>query len=325
MFSNFENFKQFYDIGISTDFPYHMFPPNYYRGENDLNEIDNFFYDKSLNDYENENISYYNIDILYNNNNRPNIILSDKGKEKVVNKNSKITTNNNTIPSDIKNNERKYKNTSKMGRKRKREKGEDINDVNNGNESSHDKYWHDNLRLKFKRHFIRYLILFINDLISVSPYLTKKEKKEKIYKIDSVYVNTTKKDDNKSMLNLTAGQFLSREICEKCHSLNKNNNIKIINHIYETDDKRLKEVLGKTMRELMKIFCSNEIENNIYKDFKRLKNFVEDILINKENENENYIKSFIFQGEHFEDEYDKIKGRKLKGEEKIDIIIEISK
>ena len=113
------------------------------------------------------------------------------------------------------------------------------------------------------------------------------------------------------MLDLTANEFLSREICEKC-KIDKNHNIKVINYIYSVNDTNIIEVLNKSIRELMIIFCSNKIEDNIYKDFKRLNDYIQDILIEKKHENENYITEFIYQANNFEKEYNKIDGRKEK-------------
>ena len=201
----------------------------------------------------------------------------------------------------LNNNKKKY-NTKNMGRKKKGE------NLNNENKKIHNKMKADNIRLKFKRGFIKSLIDFINKLINNS---SKLKRKRKTRKLNSVFVNNIKKDQNLKMLDLTANEFLSREICGK-YNIDKNHNIKVINYIYTVNDTNIIEVLNKSIRELMIIFCSNVFEDNIFKDFKRLNDYVQDILIGKKHENEKYITEFIYQARNFEKEYRKIYGRKEK-------------
>ena len=209
----------------------------------------------------------------------------------------------NEMSNDINNNNQKKRyNTKNMGRKRKNE----FQDENNKKIIIHDKTKADNMRLKFKRAFIKNLIEFINALIKNS---TKLKRKGKIKKINSVYVNNIKKEVNLNMLNLTAKEFLSRDICQKCKMFSKDYNIKMINYIYDKKDITLIEVLNKTIRELMKIFCSTEIGDNIFKNFKRLNDYINNILIDKNHEKESYIEKFIYQALNFEQEYKKLDGR----------------
>ena len=209
----------------------------------------------------------------------------------------------NEMSNDINNNNQKKRyNTKNMGRKRKNE----FQDENNKKIIIHDKTKADNMRLKFKRAFIKNLIEFINALIKNS---TKLKRKGKIKKINSVYVNNIKKEVNLNMLNLTAKEFLSRDICQKCKMFSKDYNIKMINYIYDKKDITLIEVLNKTIRELMKIFCSTEIGDNIFKNFKRLNDYINNILIDKKKKKESYIEKFIYQALNFEQEYKKLDGR----------------
>ena len=233
-----------------------------------------------------------------------------KNKDKLTINETKKSTNEPSLFNDIKvkeisnennNNKKKY-NTINMGRKRKGE----IKEENMKSIVIHDKSKPDNMRLKFKRAFFNYLIEFINFLIKKS---IKLKKKGKIKKLQSKYINTIKKDQNLHMLDLTAKEFLSRDICEKCKCISKDHNKKFINYIYNSNEISLIEVLDKTIRELMSIFCSIAIEDNIFKYFKRLNDYINSVLIEKKHESESYINKFIYQAQNYEKEYKKLDGR----------------
>ena len=244
---------------------------------------------------------------IINNNNSPLVDNNFSGIQELTVTGSKKPTNEISLINSVKvdektnNNKKRRYNTKNMGRKKK---GDNLNyDIEN--KKIHNKMKPDNMRLKFKRGFIIFLIDFINKLINGSSKL-----KRKIKKLKSIFVNTIKKDLNLKMLDLTACEFLSREICEKCKKIDKDHNKKVINYIYSVNDTNIIEVLNKSIRELMIIFCSDKKEDNIFKYFKRLNNYVQDILIGKKNENELYITEFIHHAKNFEEEYKKIDGRK---------------
>ena len=274
-------------------------------------EYNSDFLGTNLKEIDEENNSS-NDNIYFLKNNLLNIIKSpNEEKEDKIDKkdeNLKKTGNNKSteektltnelIIKDIPKNEKKY-NTTNMGRKRK---GYDYHE-----KEVHSKESEDNIRIKFKRLFINNLIFFINTLLKQSPYVKLNELQ--IRKLESSYVNTTKKDKNLKMLNLTVGEFLSNPICKKFKKVPKDNNIKIIKLIYEEDEKRILKILNRKVRDLLKIFCRDKIRNNVFKRYKRLKDYVEDF-INKKKEKENYIEKFIYQGKHFEEIYKEIDGRK---------------
>ena len=257
------------------------------------------------NNSSSDNIYFLKNKIL-NNINSPNyekediIVKKEENLKKTGNNKSteEKTLTNGLIIRDNSKNEKKY-NTTNMGRKRKGY----IPDK----KKVHSKESEDNIRIKFKRLFINNLILFINNLLKQSPNI--KLNGLEIKKLESSYANTTKKDKNLKMLNLTVGEFLSNPICKKFKKIPKNNNINVIKLIYEEDEKRIVKILNRTVRELMKIFCRNKVRNNVFKRFKRLKDYVEEFT-NKKKEKESYIKKFVYQGKNFEEIYKEIDGRK---------------
>lgn len=225
-------------------------------------------------------------------------------KEKFVKNNSKKSTSDNSLSDKVilKDNSNIIKNekNKNLGRKRKGE-------IYNENEV-HNKERPDNIRIKFKRLFFKNLILFINFLLDKSTNFKLKGKK--FQKIDSAYINNMKKDKNLKMLDLPAVQILSKDICKKYKRYEKDNNRKIIKIIYEENEISLIEVLNKKIRELMITFCSDNVEEGIFENYKRLKNYVEELYINKNKEKESFIKKFIYEANNFEKELKKLDGRK---------------
>lgn len=225
-------------------------------------------------------------------------------KEKFVKNNSKKSTSDNSLSDKVilKDNSNIIKNekNKNLGRKRKGE-------IYNENEV-HNKERPDNIRIKFKRLFFKNLILFINFLLDKSTNFKLKGKK--FQKIDSAYINNMKKDKNLKMLDLPAVQILSKDICKKYKRYEKDNNRKIIKIIYEENEISLIEVLNKKIRELMITFCSDNVEEGIFGNYKRLKNYVEELYINKNKEKESFIKKFIYEANNFEKELKKLDGRK---------------
>lgn len=306
--NNYETFNDINEIVYNKAFEECKEPVNIFEV---LPKITSY---KEYDNYNNDNI-YFNQITKTNFNINPNTelifhIFKNIKKSNVIE--TKKSTNEPSFINDLKMkeisndfqniNKKKRYNTKNMGRKRKNE----IQDKNNVKIVIHDKTKADNMRLKFKRAFIKSLIEFINFLIKNS---TKLKRKGKIKKINSIYVNNIKKDLNLKMLNLTAKEFLSRDICQKYKLFSKDYNIKMIDYIYDNKDITLIEVLNKTIRELMKIYCSTEIENNAFKYFKRLNDYINSILIDKNHEEENYIHKFIYQALNFEQEYKKLDGR----------------
>ena len=225
-------------------------------------------------------------------------------KEKFVKNNSKKSTSDNSLSDKVilKDNSNIIKNekNKNLGRKRK---GEFYNE-----NEVHNKERPDNIRIKFKRLFFKNLILFINFLLDKSTNFKLKGKK--FQKIDSAYINNMKKDKNLKMLDLPAVQILSKDICKKYKRYEKDNNRKIIKIIYEENEISLIEVLNKKIRELMITFCSDNVEEGIFENNKRLKNYVEELYINKNKEKESFIKKFIYEANNFEKELKKLDGRK---------------
>ena len=101
------------------------------------------------------------------NNTPPLVDNNSNGNEKITVIGTKKSTSENSLfncvnleEKKLNNNKKKY-NTKNMGRKKKGE------NLNSENKKMHNKMKPDNIRLKFKRGFINFLIDFINNLIII--------------------------------------------------------------------------------------------------------------------------------------------------------------
>ena len=234
-----------------------------------------------INTTNNNNYSIEHIDSIY-----------------IKNNNLEQINNNIIINIDLsKRAKRIIKNKKNMGRKKK----DNIKFNKKVLQSNiHDKYKPDNIRIRYKRCFFKYLIKMINNRISKSPKLNKKGK---IKKLKSSIMTNTKKDKTLLMLNLTAREYLSLDIHNKL----------LIEYIYIKNEISLIEILDKTIRELMIIFCSDLNKYEEYKDFKRLQYHIDNELITKFHEDKEYIALFIDQAIKFEEKYKKLDGRYENG------------
>ena len=218
-----------------------------------------------------------------------------------IKKNNDLKETNNNVINNIDlsiKNKKIINNTKNMGRKK--------DNKNCNKKYKHNKYIPDNIRLRYKSCFFKYLIKLINNRISKCPKL---KKRGTIKQLSSSIITNTKKDKTLLMLNSTAKEYLSLVITSKYKKLPKDHNKKLIEYIYKIKEISLIEILDKTIRELMTIFCSDYNKYEEFKDFKRLQYHIDNELIAKHHEDEEYIALFKDQAINFEEKYKELDGR----------------
>ena len=112
-----------------------------------------------------------------------------------IKKNNELKETNNNVINNIDlsiKNKKIINNTKNMGRKK--------DNKNCNKKYKHNKYIPDNIRLRYKRSFFKYLIKFINNRISKCPKL---KKRGTIKQLTSSIITNTKKDKTLLMLNST--------------------------------------------------------------------------------------------------------------------------
>ena len=201
--------------------------------------------------------------------------------------------------------QKKVKIFVKMGRKRKGE----IYDK----EKVHNNESKDNIKIKFKRLFFKYLIKFLNDKLEKSKNLKLNSLSFK--KINSGYIKSLKKSLNLEMLDSPASVVLSRDIAKRYKNFDRDHNKKVIDLIYEENEESLMNILNESIRRLMEIFCNEKKEEGLFKEYKRLdeciKNFIKDLSENGKDK-EDYFNKLKCEGVNFEEGLKRIFGRNRK-------------
>lgn len=226
-------------------------------------------------------------------------VINDEENEIRIKKNKTNISNRNEFEV-----QRKKKDIAKLGRKRKGE----IKDK----ENSHSKDGIDNIRIKYKRLFFNNLIKFLNKRLRKSKNLRLNSLSFK--KLNSEYIKKLTKKINLEMLNSPAFVILSLDIAKQYKNFDKDYNKKIIDLILKENDESLISILNKNIGQLMKIFCSDKKEDDLFMEYKRLDeyiaNFIDEL---PENENEeDYFKKLKYEGENFEKSLNSISGRNRK-------------
>ena len=227
-------------------------------------------------------------------------VINNEENEIKTNKSNSSISNRNDVKV-----QKKIKIFVKMGRKRKGE----IYDK----EKVHNNESKDNIKIKFKRLFFKYLIKFLNDKLEKSKNLKLNSLSFK--KINSGYIKSLKKSLNLEMLDSPASVVLSRDIAKRYKNFDRDHNKKVIDLIYEENEESLMNILNENIRRLMEIFCNEKKEEGLFKEYKRLdeciKNFIKDLSENGKDK-EDYFNKLKCEGVNFEEGLKRIFGRNRK-------------
>lgn len=207
-------------------------------------------------------------------------------KTQNISDSSKTRCTSNTIVKQKKNEEyfkiEKVKKKVKLGRNSKNEIYLQKN--------QHTKDEINNIITKIKRNVMSNIIYFINILLKNSENPRIKERR--LNKIDQSIIIVCKKEQNLELLEKTLKDLLSSEISIKYRHFDKNYNKELIDIILEEDDEDIKEVLNKTLEDMVNIYVQDIVEDNIYKDFRRIKDDKSDILELYENDGTEYFNKY---------------------------------
>ena len=185
----------------------------------------------------------------------------------------------------------------KLGRKKKFSFGK----------GKHDKFQKDNLIRKFKAHFMNNILDFVNSCFLINYNGKRKNHIKIIKKLSSFKIKLISKEENLKWLDTKLKYILSQRITSKIHCEN-DFNIKLIKRIYEEGkEKKVINILEKTVREFWHIYKYGTTDQ-YYLGFKTLNDDVKFFRLKGESENYiNLYKSICFE---YETIFQNIIGRK---------------
>ena len=230
-----------------------------------INKINKKYYDTSLKVLENIKIEEDNSPKLYSfddiaekilrNDDYKNKFASDvdsmftkveKLESKFLNKKRHSDGNEynclNELMENEKNKSNEQKNYNKRGRKPK----------NKISYKEHDKLASDNIIKKIKTEFFKYIVLFINNIISTKNLIYN----HKIYKIDYELINRLNREIDLKYLNTTLKDLLSLNVSPKFTKVEPESNKNYIQKILDEKsiDETIKFAFNMTFRDFIEIF-----------------------------------------------------------------------
>ena len=282
-----------------------LYSPEYREGyDNDNNEPNAENHDLK------EDVPPLNID------NKPSDISNDRAnadKQPNVTITQTKTTNDKTIcPNIIPLKKEKIFDIDKkphLGRKRK-DKFYNIKSI------THTKEGKDNILIKIKRRVYNYSLVLINSLLNITD--NPKLKGKRLVKNENSLISSYNKEKNMELLDLKLKDIFSKNISKKFKFLDKDYNKDLISFILRGNDKDLNLILKKTFREMIELYCNDNVEDNIFKYFNRLKDDLKEFKI--KGETGEYIKIYEEKAKRFEENILKIDERPKRRNHQLEIL-----
>jgi hypothetical protein len=196
-------------------------------------------------------------------------IKIEKLESKFLNKKRHSDDNESNFLNEFMENEKNKSNEQKNYKKRGRKP------INKEGIKEHDRMAADNIIKKIKTEFFKYMILFINNIISTINLIYN----HKIYKMDYELINRLNREIDLKYLNTTLKDLLSLNVSPKFTKVepesNKNYIEKILNE--KSIDETIKFVLNMTFRDFIKIFSYKKKIRELLIEYKVNDYNIEDI------------------------------------------------
>lgn len=183
---------------------------------------------------------------------------------------------------------------TKLGRKRKgsNEKG------------NHNEYTVDHIILKIKTHMIKFLMTFINDILSQNDY------EDIILQINAERANNNTIEYNEKLLKMTLKELFSVPISGKngkIYYANQNHNKEVLDKIYKEQNHFVNRVLDSTFFECIKHFRGTEFKYALIglEDYYNIN--IQEL---EENYEDDYVKKFQKVLLNYENEIKKMQSKK---------------
>lgn len=131
-------------------------------------------------------------------------------------------------------------------------------------------------------------------------------------KLNSGFVKSLKKDVINKMFDSPVFEVLSQPIAKKYKKFESDHNIKLVNLIFKENEENLINIISKPTRELFRAFIGNTNDDLLLKNY-RLDDAIKEL---SKKESKDYIEKLKYEAIHFEENFNKIIGRKPKKDKK---------
>ncbi len=237
-----------------------------------------------------------------------NLKKKDSKKENESNSSDSIKDNNENKSDDI---QRIYKKEKVFSIKKITKRGRIKK--NSSKKGKHDKNNRDNIIRKFKVKLMNSLYDYINRSFIINTN-RQTQKIKIIKKLSSKDIKSIKKEDNIKWFNSQIKNVFSQNISTKIAHYDLDYNSKLINKIYlKGQEKRVINILDKTIKEMWLVYVNDDEENN-FKGFHTLKDEIKEF--RKKGQEEAYIEKYIKIAKNFEEIFVNIKSRNNKKKSK---------
>jgi hypothetical protein len=180
---------------------------------------------------------------------------------------------------------KKKKKEKKKGKKKeiifeimkcKKKVGRNRKDKKYNKDNQHDKFETSNVMTRVKRNVSNNSRDLLNTLLEESE--NQKLKDIRLCKIDKSIIEVCKKEKNLDLLKTKLKDLFSSKLSIKYKHFDENYNKKQIDKILKENDPKLNEVLNKTVEDMVNIYVQKNVENNMYKYFRRIEDDKIDLL-----------------------------------------------
>jgi hypothetical protein len=150
----------------------------------------------------------------------------------------------------------------------KNKAGRNKKDKKYNKENQHNKFEINNVMTKLKRNVSNNSRDLANILLKESE--NPRLKNIRLCKIDKSIIEVCKKEKNLALLKTELKDLLSSKPSIKYKHYDENYNKKQIDKILKENDPKLNELLNKTVEDMVNIYVQKNVENNMYKYFRRI-------------------------------------------------------
>jgi hypothetical protein len=158
----------------------------------------------------------------------------------------------------------------------KKKAGRNKKDKKYNKENQHNKFETNNVMTKVKRNVSNNTRDLANKLLKESE--NPRLKNIRLCKIDKSIIEVCKKEKNLALLKTELKDLLSSKPSIKYKHYDENYNKKQIDKILKENDPKLNELLNKTVEDMVNIYVQKNVENNMYKYFRRIEDDKIDLL-----------------------------------------------